>query len=87
MSDKTLKSISLVIMALFFLGFVYLTAKVIQISNKTQIGLDDGVYTNAAGGSKEIESKALELTHTCKTELCQVQSTTNLKKSLPSLSL
>ncbi len=83
MSDKTFKSISLVIMALFFLGFVYLTAKAIQISNKTQIGLDDGVYTNAVRGSKEIESKALELTHTCKTELCQVQSLLDYVTGIP----
>lgn len=74
MKHETSKHISLFIIALFFLGFVYLTAKAIQISNKTQIGVDDGVYTNTVRSADEIDQKALELTKACQTELCQVQS-------------
>ena len=83
MKSEHSKNISLLIMAIFFIGFVYLTAKAVQISNKTQISTDDGIYTNKVSTSEEIKQKAFNLTKTCKSELCEVQSILDYVTHIP----
>jgi len=83
MKHEQSKNISLLIIAIFFIGFVYLTVKVIQISNKTQISTSDGIYTNKVSTSEEIKQKAFALTKGCKSELCKVQSILDYVTRIP----
>ena len=83
MKSELSKNLSLVVILLFFVGFVYITVKAIQISNKTQISTSDGIYTNKVSTSKEIASKAQELTKKCKSELCEVQSILDYVTHIP----
>jgi len=77
------KNLSLLVILIFFAGFVYITVKALQISSKTQIGTDDGIYTNKVSTSKEIALKAHELAKNCKSELCEVQSILDYVTQIP----
>ena len=74
MKSEHSKNFSLVVIAIFFIGFAYITIKAIEISDKTQISTSDGIYTNKVSTSKEIASKAQELTKNYQSELCEVQN-------------
>ncbi len=83
MKTETLKNFSLLIMAVAFVAFVYVTAKAMQIANKTQISTSDGIYTNRVRTSEEISNKAFELTRNCKSEVCQVQNILDYVTHIP----
>ena len=83
MQNKISKNLSLLIISIFFIGFVYFTVKAIKISSKTQMGLKDGVYTNRVSTSEQIAKKAFELTQNCKDELCKVQNILDYVTSIP----
>ncbi len=83
MKSETIKQLSLLIIIAFFIGFAYVTVKALEISNKTQISTGEGIYTNKVSTSKEIASKALELTKNCKSELCEVQSILDYVTHIP----
>ena len=72
MQSETAKKLSLIILAFAFVAFIYVTAKAMQISNRTQISTDDGIYTNRVKSSSDISNKAFKLTKDCKSEVCQV---------------
>jgi len=73
MNSETVKRFSLFILVIAFIAFVYVTAKAIQISNRTQISSGGGIYTNRVRTSEDISKKAFELTKACKSEVCQVE--------------
>ena len=83
MQNNKSKTLSLLIIGIFFIGFVYLTAKVIEISSKTRIGVKGGIYTNKVSTSKEIAQKSLELTQNCNNELCKVQNILDYVSHIP----
>jgi len=83
MQNKISKNLSLIIIGLFFIGFVYLTAKVIEISSKTQMGVKNGIYTNKVSSSEQIAKKAYELTQNCEDELCKVQTILDYVTHIP----
>jgi hypothetical protein len=83
MKSELSKNLSLVIIVIFFIGFAYITVKALQISNKTQIGTDDGIYTNKVSTSKEIALKAQELSKNCNSELCEVQNILDYVTQIP----
>jgi len=83
MKNKLAKNISLVIIILAFVAFVYGTYKVIQIVSKTQIGTSRGTYTSYVTTSEEIQKKAHDLTNNCKDKLCQIQSLLNFASNIP----
>jgi len=83
MQNKISKNLSLIIIGLFFIGFVYLTVKVIEISSKTQIGVKDGIYTNKVSSSEQIAKKAYELTKNCEDKLCKVQTILDYVTHIP----
>lgn len=83
MKSKTSQKLSLAIIGIFFIGFVYITVKAIEISNKTQIGTDDGIYTNKVSTSEEIVKKARDLTENCKSEPCEVQNILDYVTHIP----
>jgi len=83
MKSELSKNLSLVVIVIFFIGFAYITGNALQISNRTQISTGEGIYTNKVSTSKEIASKALELTKNCKSELCEVQSILDYVTHIP----
>ena len=58
-------------------------AKAVIAVDKTQIGTDDGIYTNRVTTSHDIKIKAQELVKKCKTELCQVKSLLDYVTNIP----
>jgi len=83
MKSERSKNLSLVVIVIFFIGFTYITVKAVQISNKTQISTNDGIYTNKVSTSKEIAIKTLELTKECKSDLCEIQSILDYVTHIP----
>ena len=83
MQSETAKKLSLFILAFAFVAFIYVTAKAMQISNRTQISTGDGIYTNRVKSSEDISKKAFELTKECKSEVCQVQSLLDYVTHIP----
>ena len=83
MKSEINKNLSFVVIVIFFIGFVYITVKALQISRKTQISTGEGIYTNKVSTSKEIANKALALTRNCKSELCEVQSILDYVTHIP----
>ncbi len=83
MHSETAKKLSLVILAVAFAAFIYVTAKAMQISNRTQISTGDGIYTNRVKTSEDISNKAFELTKDCKSEACQVQRLLDYVTDIP----
>ena len=70
-------------MAISFVTFIYVTVKAIDIAGRTQVGTKNGIYTSYVTASKEIETKARELTKNCQSRLCQVQSLLNFASNIP----
>ena len=83
MQVEIAKKFSLIILVIAFSAFVYVTAKALQIANKTQISTSDGIYTNRVRSSEEISNKAFELTRNCENEVCQVQSLLDYVTHIP----
>jgi len=83
MKSEFSKNLSLVIIIIALVAFVYGTVKAIQIVDRTQIGTSDGIYTNKVTTSQEIADKAFELTKTCKSDLCQIQSILDYVTHIP----
>ena len=83
MQVEIAKKFSLIILVIAFSAFVYVTAKALQIANKTQISTSDGIYTNRVRTSEEISHKAFELTRDCESEVCQVQSLLDYVTHIP----
>ena len=83
MKSETKKNLSLLIMAISFVTFIYVTVKAIDIASRTQVGTKNGIYTSYVTTSKEIEVKARELTKNCQSRLCQVQSLLNFASNIP----
>ena len=83
MKSELSKNLSLVVISVFFIGFVYITVKALQISNKTQISTSDGIYTNKVSTSEELAIKAHELSKHCKNEFCEVQSILDYVTRIP----
>ena len=81
--DVKNKYISLAILGFASVALLYVTIKAIQIADKTRIGTSDGVYANRVTTSKEIRSKALELTRSCKSESCQIQNLLDYVTRIP----
>jgi len=84
MKNKLAKNISLVIIIIAFIAFIYGTYKVIQIVSKTQIGTSKGTYTSYVTTSEEIQKKAHDLTNNCKDkQRCQVQTLLDFVTNIP----
>lgn len=83
MKSETSKNLSLVIIVIAFMAFIYGTLKAIEIADKTQVGTSDGIYTSYVTTSKEIQRKAHALTADCKSELCEVQALLDFASTIP----
>ncbi|MBA1420176.1 MAG: transglutaminase domain-containing protein [Epsilonproteobacteria bacterium] len=79
----TSKNISLFILMIAFIAFVYGTSKAIQIVDKTQVGTSDGIYTSYISTSEEIKQKAFNLTKNCVDNVCKVQTLLDFTSNIP----
>ena len=82
-NSVTSKNISLFILTIAFVAFVYGTSKAIQIVDKTQVGTSDGIYTSYISTSEEIKQKAFNLTKNCVDKVCKVQSLLDFTSNIP----
>lgn len=83
MKSESKKNLSLVIIAISFIAFIYGTIKAMGIVDKTQIGTSNGIYTSYITTSKEIQDKAFDLTHDCSDALCEVQKLLDFATNIP----
>jgi len=83
MQNKISKNLSLIIIGLFFIGFVYLTVKAIEVSSKTQMGVKNGIYTNKVSSAEQIAQQTYELTRNCEDALCKVQTILDYVTHIP----
>lgn len=83
MKSEILKNLSLVIMAIALVAFIYGTLKALDIVDRTQVGTSDGIYTSYVTTSKEIQDKAQALTRDCHNELCEVQALLDFSSNIP----
>ena len=83
MQSELYRKLSLVIMAIAGVAFVYITVNAAIISNKRQIGTDGGIYTNCVSTSPYLQEKAKELIRGCQSELCEVQRILDYVTAIP----
>ena len=83
MKSELSKNLSLVIMGIAFVAFVYGTIKALDIVSKTQIGTSEGTYTSYVTTSEEIQIQAKTLTKNCTSKLCQVQKLLDFASNIP----
>ncbi len=83
MTSESKKNLSLFIIVIFFIAFVYGTVKAMNIVDKTHVGTSNGIYKSYVTTSKEIQDKAFTLTQYCHTELCEIQSVLDFATNIP----
>ncbi|RLA71020.1 MAG: hypothetical protein DRG09_01580 [Epsilonproteobacteria bacterium] len=83
MKSEILKNLSLVIIAIAFVAFIYATLKALDIVDRTQVGTSEGIYTSYVTTSQEIQDKAKALTRNCHNELCEVQALLDFSSNIP----
>lgn len=82
-NNETSKYISLFVLLIALIAFVYGVGKAIIIVDKTQLSTEDGIYTSYITTSLEIKKQAEQLTRNCTNTLCQVQSVLDFTSSIP----
>jgi hypothetical protein len=83
MRSESKKNLSLLIIVIFFIAFIYGTIKAMGIVDKTHVGTSNGIYRSYVTTSHEIQDKAFTLTEHCHDELCKVQSVLDFVTNIP----
>lgn len=83
MKSESKKNLSLFIIVIFFIAFVYATIKAMSIVDKTHVGTSNGTYRSYVTTSKEIHDKASALTQHCTDEFCEVQTLLDFATNIP----
>ncbi len=83
MKSESKKNLSLIIIAIAFVAFIYGTIKAVDIVDKTHVGTSNGIYRSYVTTSKEIQDKAFNLTAHCSDELCKVQTLLDFVTNIP----
>lgn len=83
MKSESKKNLSLLIIAISFIAFIYGTIKAMEIVDKTHVGTSNGIYRSYVTTSKEIQDKAIALTQYCTDELCEVQVLLDFATNIP----
>lgn len=83
MKSESKRNVSLLIMAISFIAFIYGTIKAMDIVEKTHVGTSNGIYRSYVTTSQEIQEKAFALTGHCSDELCKVQSLLDFVTNIP----
>lgn len=83
MTSESKKNLSLLIMAISFIAFIYGTIKAMDIVDKTHVGTSNGIYRSYVTTSQEIQEKAFSLTSHCSNEVCKVQTLLDFVTNIP----
>ena len=83
MKSESKKNLSLLIIGISFVAFIYGTIKAMNIVDQTHVGTSNGTYRSYITTSKEIQDKAFALTQHCTDELCEVQVLLNFATNIP----
>ena len=83
MKSEFAKNLSLVIIGISFVVFVYGTYKAIGIVDKTHVGTKEGTYVSYVTTSQEIGKRAKILTQNCSSKLCKVQRLLDFTSNIP----
>ncbi|MDM5262880.1 transglutaminase-like domain-containing protein [Sulfurovum sp. XTW-4] len=83
MTSESKKHLSLLIMAISFIAFIYGTIRAMDIVDRTHIGTSNGFYRSYVTTSQEIQEKAFALTAHCSDELCKIQSLLDFVTNIP----
>ena len=83
MQNTFSKNLSLFILALAFVAFVYGTYKAISILSKTQVSTHEGTYSSYVSRSEAIAQKAEQLGWGCESRLCTVQMLLDFVSDIP----
>jgi hypothetical protein len=83
MKSESKKNLSLFIIAIFFIAFIYGTIKAMHIVDKTHVGTSNGIYRSYVTTSQEIQNKAFTLTQHCTDRLCEVQTLLDFATNIP----
>jgi hypothetical protein len=83
MTSESRKNLSLLIIVISFIAFVYATIKAMHIVDKTHVGTSNGTYRSYVTTSKEIQDKAFKLTQDCHDEVCEVQALLDFATNIP----
>lgn len=83
MKSESKKNLSLLIIAISFIVFIYSTIKAMDIVDKTHVGTSNGTYKSYVTTSKEIQDKAFALTQHCTDELCEAQVLLDFATNIP----
>jgi hypothetical protein len=83
MTSESKKNLSLLIIFIFFIAFIYGTIKAMDIVDKTHVGTSNGIYKSYVTTSQEIRDKAFILTEYCSDELCEIQTLLDFATNIP----
>jgi len=83
MRSEYSKILSVVIIAVAFVVFVYGTYKAIGIVQKRQISTPDGIYANHVSTNREISEMASRLIRGCNDQRCKVQRILDYVTAIP----
>ncbi|MCW8821285.1 MAG: transglutaminase-like domain-containing protein [Sulfurovum sp.] len=83
MKSESKKNLSLLVIAISLIAFIYGTIKAMEIVDKTHVGTSNGIYRSYVTTSKEIQDKAIALTQHCTDELCEVQVLLDFATNIP----
>ena len=83
MKSESKRNLSLLIIAISFIAFIYGTIKAMGIVDKTHVGTDNGIYRSYVTTSQEIQDKAYALTDHCHDERCKVQTLLDFVTNIP----
>lgn len=83
MKSESKKNLSLLIMVIAFVAFIYGTIKAMAIVERTHVGTSNGVYRSYVTTSEAIQDKAFTLTQHCRDALCEVQTLLDFVSEIP----
>lgn len=83
MTSESKKNLSLFILVIAFIAFIYGTVKAMNIVDRTHVGTSNGAYRSYVTTSEEIRNKAFKLTQHCTNELCEVQTLLDFATHIP----
>lgn len=83
MRSESKRNLSLFIIVIFFIAFIYGTIKAMLIVDKTHVGTSNGIYRSYVTTSQEIQNKAFTLTQHCTDTLCEVQTLLDFATNIP----
>lgn len=83
MYQKSIHYFSLFIIALAFIGFIYIFVKAFSEVSAHHIGTKNGTYVNAVQTTPEIKNKALSLSKGCLDDYCKAQRILDFVTAIP----